>query len=503
MGTFPFDILQVAALLHLTIRRQTPYGIYTDCPICGDQRGKMFLRIGENVYRCNICGVGGGMLDLYARVQGLGSNSEAYQDICEQLLYGDDFTIQEPLRKAAAKAPPPQSERADIAELHHTYTALLHLLPLSALHREKLRKRGLSDAQIDALEYRSTPAPGQYPQLAEALFRQGCILQGVPGFYVDKQDRWTMNFKKRTAGILVPARDLMGQIQGMQIRLDTPLKDKGADPDKTGAKYLWFSSSAYRMGVTSGSPAHLAGDPYARKVYVTEGILKADVAHCLSQRTFAAIAGINNLSALETLLSTLQRNGTEVVVEAADMDKFSNPAVYKGMHNLLHLARSKGMQTVSLTWDGNYKGIDDWILSLKQSQKEVFALQTFPISLDCSKEIRFRVYQLRLGQKLPPVPFAFQEFSKLQKAGYTQPPAELYRLTCEDNILCNRSSTESDVLQRLFAAYNRLVEKEHIGRYMAASDVVQVQDGPNESYYYYDGQKRFRRVKFSPALKAA
>ena len=38
------------------------------------------------------------------------------------------------------------------------------------------------------------------------------------------------------------------------------------------------------------------------------------------------------------------------------------------MHNLLHLARSKGMQTVSLTWDGNYKGIDDWILSLKQSQ---------------------------------------------------------------------------------------------------------------------------------------
>ena len=76
-------------------------------------------------------------------------------------------------------------------------------------------------------------------------------------------------------------------------------------------------------------------------MYVTEGILKADVAHCLSQRTFAAIAGINNLSALEMLLSTLQRNGTEVVVEAADMDKFSNPAVYKGMHNLLHLARSK------------------------------------------------------------------------------------------------------------------------------------------------------------------
>lgn len=502
MNTFPFDILQVAMLLHLTIRRQTPHGFYADCPICGDQRGKMFLHTGENVYRCNICGVGGGMLDLYARVRGLANNSEAYQEICEKLLCGDIFTAQEPPRHKAAKAPPPQAERANNGELHRTYTALLHLLPLSALHREKLRKRGLTDAQIDALEYRSTPAPEQCPQLAEALYRQGCTLQGVPGFYVDKQDRWTMNFKKRTAGILVPARDLAGQIQGMQIRLDTPLKDKGADPDKAGAKYLWFSSSAYRMGVTSGSPAHLAGDPYARKVYVTEGILKADVAHCLSGRTFAAIAGINNLSALETLLSALQRNGTQVVVEAADMDKFANPAVYKGMHNLLHLARRKGMQTVSLTWDGNYKGIDDWMLSLKQPKREAFALQAVPTIPDCPKEVRYGVYQLRLGQKLPPVPFAFQGFGKLQKAGYTQPPAELYDLVCEDHVFCRQSASAGEVLRQLSAAFNRRVEQEHIGRYMAASDVIQVWVEGDERCYYYDGQKRFRRVDFSPGLKA-
>lgn len=503
MNTFPFDILQVAALLHLTIRRQTPHGVYADCPICGDQRGKMFLHTGENVYRCNICGVGGGMLDLYARAQGLGSLAEAYRAICEQLLYGDDFAIREPPRKAAAKAPPPQSERADSMELHRTYAALLHLLPLSALHREKLRERGLTDAQIDALEYRSTPAPGQCPQLAEALSRQGCTLQGVPGFYVDKQNRWTMNFKKRTAGILVPARDWTGHIQGMQIRLDTPLKDKGADPDKTGAKYLWFSSSAYRMGVTSGSPAHLAGDPYARKVYVTEGILKADVAHGLSGQTFAAIAGINNLSALDTLLSALQRSGTQVVVEAADMDKFSNPAVYRGMHNLLALARRKGMQTVSLTWDGNYKGIDDWMLSLKQPKKEAAVLQAVPILPDSSREIRYRVYQLRLGQRLPPVPFAFQGFGKLQQAGYTQPPAELYGLVCEDHVFCRQSASAGEVLRQLYAAFNRLVAQERIGRYMAASDVIQVWDGTDERCYYYDGQKRFRRVDFSPALKAA
>lgn len=501
MGTFPFDILQVAALLHLTIRRQAPHGVYTDCPLCGDQRGKMFLQTEENVYRCNICGVGGGMLDLYARAQGLGSNSEAYRDICEQLLYGDDFTIQGPPRQAAAKAPPPQAERADNTVLHHTYTALLQLLPLSAVHREKLRARGLTDAQIDALAYRSTPKPDACVQLTEALSRRGCAIQGVPGFYKDKQNRWTMNFKKRTSGILIPARDVAGRIQGMQIRLDVPIKDRGADPDKTGTKYIWFSSSAYNMGITSGSPAHLVGDPYARKVYVTEGFLKADVAHCLSQRTFAAIAGINNQKALEGLLSMLRDNGTEVIVEATDMDKFSNPAVHKGMHNLLCLARSKGMQTLSMTWNPNFKGIDDWALSLKAESKEAdCTLQAAPIPLSQCKRVNYRVYQLRLGQTLPPIPFAFQGIKKLQKAGYTQPPAALYQLVHDDDFLCRNGLSEADVLLQLSKTYARIVGTDHSGRYIAASDVIELYDEQARRYYYCDAKDRFIRVRFSPAL---
>ena len=38
---FPFGIRDVAELLHLKVRRQQADSMYTDCPFCGDRRGKM------------------------------------------------------------------------------------------------------------------------------------------------------------------------------------------------------------------------------------------------------------------------------------------------------------------------------------------------------------------------------------------------------------------------------------------------------------------------------
>ena len=74
---FPFTILDVAHLLRLNIRRRGTDHVYVDCPICGDKRGKMNLNIKKNVWRCNYCDEGGGMLALYAKVYGI-SNSDAY-----------------------------------------------------------------------------------------------------------------------------------------------------------------------------------------------------------------------------------------------------------------------------------------------------------------------------------------------------------------------------------------------------------------------------------------
>lgn len=80
----PFGIMDVAGLLRLNIRRRAPGQVYVDCPICGDRRGKMNLNTVKDLWRCNYCGEGGGMLSLYAKVYGV-SNSDAYREICDAL----------------------------------------------------------------------------------------------------------------------------------------------------------------------------------------------------------------------------------------------------------------------------------------------------------------------------------------------------------------------------------------------------------------------------------
>ena len=62
---FPFNIMDVAELLHLHIRRRQADSVYADCPICGDKRGKMNINFAKNLWRCNYCNEGGGMLSLY------------------------------------------------------------------------------------------------------------------------------------------------------------------------------------------------------------------------------------------------------------------------------------------------------------------------------------------------------------------------------------------------------------------------------------------------------
>ena len=60
--------MDVAGLLRLNIRRRAPGQVYVDCPICGDRRGKMNLNTAKDLWRCNYCGEGGGMLSLYLKL---------------------------------------------------------------------------------------------------------------------------------------------------------------------------------------------------------------------------------------------------------------------------------------------------------------------------------------------------------------------------------------------------------------------------------------------------
>ena len=302
---FDYDILDVVHLLQLHKRR----GNYYDCPFCGDTKGRFNINPAKNVFRCNRCDKSGGMLQLYSELHNL-TYSEANREIREALNRGEYRQVhQEKLQEV--KEEPVQSELAPLDVRDRTYTVLLELLSLYSVHRENLISRGLTMEQIKERRYRSVPLYG-LRKIAEALQEKGCILEGVPGFYRDTEEHWTMNFKTKNSGFLVPVESMDGKIQAFQIRLDHPRENN---------KYLWFSSAGYPGGVSSGSPVHVIGNLDAENVYLTEGGLKGSIAHYLSGHTFVCLAGVNMHRSLRPVLEEFQQRNMKFLFEAFDMDK--------------------------------------------------------------------------------------------------------------------------------------------------------------------------------------
>lgn len=352
----PFNILDVAYLLNLKLNG-SGNSRYSNCPFCGETRRRMNVNLVKEVYRCNHCGTYGGVLDLYANVFGI-SRKDAFHEISEKLGNGEEaeYTIHK--QEVEHKEPKIcNAEPASDEEKNKTYRELLSLLSLSKVHKNNLLERGFSKEQITHNGYKSIPAFG-FKRLANELLTMGCVLEGVPGFYKEK-DSWSINFNPKSPGFLIPVRNYNGMIVGMQIRLDKVYKKR---------KYIWLSSINYNMGVTSGSPIHFVGDQNSKVVYVTEGPLKGDLAHGLSGKTFACVPGVNQYTNLKSFFNLIKANGVNQVIEVYDMDKLTNLNVEKGVQEFFKIALVCGLEAKQLTWDEKYKGIDDFLVSLEKKK---------------------------------------------------------------------------------------------------------------------------------------
>ena len=552
---FPFGIMDVVMILCLQERRPHAKGGYYDCPFCGDNRGKMSINTEIDSWRCNYCGKHGGMLALYAGIKNI-STSDAYREISDILMNGEysSYSYNTSAPASRKREQTVQAQLADIETVHNTLSAMLDMLTLSKAHRDHLKNvRGLTDEQINELKYRSTPPFYYGKKIARVLIEKGYTVKGVPGFYM-KDGVWTAAFSSKLAGILIPVRGIDRTIRGMQIRLDVPIKDAGADEEKSGTKYVWLSSSGKDMGVSSGSPVHFVGDPFARTVFITEGFLKADVSHYLMNRSFLAIAGINNTAKLELMFNMLKENGTQVIVEAADMDKFRNENVSRGVSNIYTTAKKCGLEFRRLTWNPNYKGIDDWQLALKRKnidkegckrmnfkRRFIYGLCSFDtIEVEIKKwkqlteskctlaeylgftekefsaygqaddetfmrdiltqrrELGFRIYQLDFSDGKTK-PFAFEGIKSLRKAGYEQPPAAKYALIHDGILFCFENECDMDCLELIFDRFNDNLPKDYNGRSISPSDVIELYD-EDGSRFYYDNPDGFCEVSFSSEL---
>ena len=236
-----------------------------------------------------------------------------------------------------------------LEQRHAAYSEMLSLLTLSDRHRDNLHERGLPDAIIERNGYKSTPETESERRLLASLLRCNHELHGLPGFYT-KDGAWTL---AGANGFLIPVRNNNGLIQGMKIRLD----------DDAARKYRWLSSRSSRMenGTRSYSWIHVTGDTTQKRAYLTEGPLKGDIASYFANNAlFVCLGGVNAHKGLrETLLSL----GVTEVMEAMDMDQFTNPQVRQAVLTLRREVQSiPGIRYYQCTWNPRFKGVDDYLL---------------------------------------------------------------------------------------------------------------------------------------------
>ena len=332
------------------------------CPCCDDDPYKKHLNINLNkdVFCCPRCHFSGGVFDLYSYYSGV-DRRYARDDLIKRLGLKDSGSTYEGSNKKRERRtitrPILQDIElplTDIDARHETYAALLGKLSLASDHRENLLSRGLTDEMIRANGYKTMPIVG-FSVLAKQLHEEGYYLGGVPGFYHTKDGRWTFANERR--GILIPARNPDGKIQGLQIRLDNVRK----------GKFRWISSIGKRDGCKAEGWTHTVGKP-TQTVLLTEGPLKADVINCLTGLTVVAVPGVNSLKHLKETLKHLQKNGTTKIMTCFDMDYLKNPHVRDGYHNLANVLAENGIEYGTYLWDPHFKGLDDYVWHCRKQE---------------------------------------------------------------------------------------------------------------------------------------
>lgn len=357
----PCSIADVVELIGIKVVRNTGSQLHCRCPFCDDRSAHLNVKLSDNVFRCNRCGKGGGVLHLYAYMHDVSLNT-AYDELCRIYLDGAKKPI--PSKPTEPKVIQMESALADSAVRNNTYCNLMSMLSLGASHRESLLARGLSNENINRLGYRTTPAV-RGPKIVTELLERGCVLEGVPGFYRDLEtNRWKLDI--RGSGIMIPDRNAVGEIEAIQIRLDHVKK----------SKYNNLTSVDQYYGTPAACCPHFVGiSENTNEVYLTEGVMKSDIAFCLAQElkhdmAFVGLTGVGNVNQCLRAFRELSLLGVGKIRIAFDMDDLTNENVRKAKERVILAGLDFGYDITPLRWSAAYKGIDDLLHAFRLAQEQ-------------------------------------------------------------------------------------------------------------------------------------
>lgn len=338
--------------VRLTVLKQRGNELNCLCPYCDEPRreGHLYINIVKNTFICHKCGRQGNALQLYALLTNQ-DTKEAYKELAQEIgsgtkrLHHIQYKLQYTQSQQKYIAPPEARDKV--------YREFLKLLELSEEHKQDLLRRGLSEIAIRVKGYKTlfvTPKEKRL-EICKTLLSKGLSLDGIPGFFKHKTTgEWDFIPYQ---GYAIPVKNLNGQIVGLQVRMDEP----------AFSKYRWFSSSSSRAEAN----LHVTGSMEDKIVYVTEGVLKADVAAYLSGEMFIGLPGVS--SCHRQLVETLKQLQPKLVILAFDMDYREKKEVAFNLEKIKNMLAENGFKFKQIEWDTRFKGIDDYLLYLKTQKR--------------------------------------------------------------------------------------------------------------------------------------
>lgn len=196
--------------------------IYVNCPFCqsnNEKKGYMKVNAFNNLYICERCEASGTSIELYAKMKYI-STKEAFKQLAKETPVLDNipYIYNNPIKDEYYR---------DLV-----YSKFLSMQQLNEEHNLKLMNMNFTENYISKNMFRSIEnREYKKKEICEKLLEQGLKLDGIPGFFQDKDFKWTYKSHK---GIFIPVMQ-NNKIQGLRILLDAEYRNDTSN--------IWFSSN--------------------------------------------------------------------------------------------------------------------------------------------------------------------------------------------------------------------------------------------------------------------
>ena len=371
------------------------------CPKCGGKKiEKNFgVNLDNEIYNCFSCGFSGRFsTNLYAELLGI-DRAEANKEIMGRLGITKDQAYPRRQRKAPEVRDSVEAEtvyEAPIEMKDKVNRCMLRTLSLSERHLKDMLDRGLTEREVSELGYKTLPGDDIKTvwKIEDAIKENKLSPEGVAGHYLTpKKAQWILNYPKKDV-ILVKYMTMDNKLAAFQERKNNEDLRPGEE------KYCWLTSNGKNHGSKPSQMVHYAVDfekdedgNYRPKLFegqsgkkymcITEGAMKADIAHMISGKPFIALPGVGILKGLEKDLPRLKELGVSDFIICYDTDQIMNINVLKNLEKLEKMLYDAGFKVQNGTiWDLVYEKVDGKKAKFSLDSDFVFTRKTLKKAIE-------------------------------------------------------------------------------------------------------------------------